>query len=260
MFGRIFNHDLWSLAKFHSLVSIGALFLLLITPELAHSQEVIITDVKRVSDKVEIYYNIVDEKKDHSYSLQLYSSLDNYVQPLQQVEGDVGIDIKVGDFKKIIWNAKEELGEDFDERITLELKGSLYVPFITVDGLEEGRIFKREKPYELAWSGGRGDNVLSIELYKDNNVVHVFEERPNTGNTTLIIPSDVRPGKNYWLKITDSRNSDEVVYTPAFNIKRKYPLGLKVGLGVLVGGVIGYIIGSSSGEEETIGQPPQPKR
>ena len=78
----------------------------------------------------------------------------------------MGIDIKVGDNKKIIWRAKEELGADFDGRLSLELKGSLYVPFISIEGLEEGAVFKRGKPNDVTWSGGRGDNVLNFELYK----------------------------------------------------------------------------------------------
>ena len=69
----------------------------------------------------------------------------------------------------IIWMAREELGNDFDGRITLEVKGGLYVPFITIEGFGEGTVFKRGKPRDITWTGGRGDNVLKFELYKGDN-------------------------------------------------------------------------------------------
>ena len=226
----------------------------------ANAQEVKITDIKRVADKIEVRYDIIDEKPDHSYSMQLYSSQDNFIQPLENVEGDVGIDIPVGGNKKITWNAKEALGANFDGTLVLDLKGSLYVPFITFEGLEEGAIFKRGKPHDLTWSGGRGDNILNFELYRGDNLVKSFEERPNVGNTTLIIPTDVKPGKNYRLMISDTRNREEVIFTSTFIIKRKVPLGLKIGIGVLVGGIVGYLVGSGTTEEPKIGEPPLPNR
>ncbi len=225
-----------------------------------YAQEVIITDIRRVADNIEVYYDIIDEKPEHSYSMRLYSSQDNFIQPLENVEGDVGIDIPAGGNKKITWNAKEALGADFDGKLALELKGSLYVPFITFAGLEEGTIFKRGKPRDLTWTGGRGDNVLNFELYQGDNLVKAFEERPNVGNTTLLIPTDVKPGKNYRFMISDTRNRDEVVYTSTFVIKRKVPLGLKVGIGFLVGGVVGYLVGSGTEPEPKMGNPPLPLR
>ena len=236
------------------------ILLLLTSVYITYAQEVIITDIKRVADKIEVRYDIIDEKPDHSYSMQLYSSQDNFIQPLENVEGDVGIDIPVGGNKKITWNAKEALGADFDGTLVLELKGSLYVPFITFEGLEEGAIFKRGKPHDLTWSGGRGDNILNFELYRGDNLVKSFEERPNVGNTRLIIPTDVKPGKNYRLMISDTRNREEVIYTSTFIIKRKVPLGLKIGIGVLVGGIVGYLVGSGTTEEPKIGEPPLPTR
>jgi len=246
--------------RFPKIIRVVCVIILISTFD-AQAQEVQITNIKRVADNIEVYYNILDVKTENSYSLQLYSSRDNFIQPLQQVEGDVGIDIKVGYNKKIIWKAKEELGADFNRRLSLELKGSLYVPFISIEGLEEGTVFKRGKPRDITWTGGRGDNVLKFELYKGDNVVHVFEERPNVGNTTLLIPTNIRPGKDYRLRISDTRNRDEVVYTSNFVLKRKVPLGLKVGLGFLVGGIIGYVVGTSSTDSENkIGQPPIPSR
>ncbi len=226
-----------------------------------YAQEVKIREVKLADSLVEVHYELLDDNPDRSFTISLYTSRDNFIQPLNAVEGDVGIDIKVGGNKVAYWNAKKELGRDFNGALSLEIKGNIYIPFITLDGLEEGMVFKRGKPNDFIWSGGRGDNVLNFELYRGNNLIKVFEERPNIGNTSLIIPTDVKPGHNYRYRISDTRNKDEVVFTNTFTIKRKVPLAVKIGLAAIVGGVVGYIIGNS-GTETTpeIQEPPLPTR
>ena len=53
-----------------------------------------------------------------------------------------------------------------------------------------------------------------------------------------------------------------VVYSGTFNVKRKLPLGLKLGLAAIAGGAIGFVAGSSSGGEGAgegkIVEPPLP--
>jgi hypothetical protein len=222
------------------------------------AQEVKITQVElQANGDVALTYNLNDERRDRKYSLYLYTSADNYIQPLQKITGDVGVNLAVGENKRLIWRAKEELGSAYKGGVSLELKGSIYVPFITLDHFDDYKVFKRGKAYDVAWSGGRGDNVLSFELYQGENKVKVLEERPNVGNTVIVIPSDVKPGR-YKFKISDSRNKDEVVYTMDFRVKRKMPLALKLGLAVVLGGAITYLAGSGSGEEPKMGEPPLP--
>ncbi|MEM7296858.1 MAG: Ser-Thr-rich GPI-anchored membrane family protein [Bacteroidota bacterium] len=210
--------------------------------KIAHSQDLQITSVNLVGDQVEVHYNLFDERIDRTYSVHLYTSNDNFIQPMEEVDGDVGIDIKVGENKVLTWNAKEELGSDFDKAISLELKGNYYIPFITIEGIEKGKIFKRGKPQDFTWSGGRGDNVLNFELYKGENLVKSFEEKPNIGNTTIVIPSSVKPGSGYQFKISDAKNRDEIVFSEPFTVKRKIPLGIKLGASFLIGAAAGYII------------------
>ena len=213
-----------------------------ISLSLSIAQEIQITNVNLAGNNVEIHYNLLDERIDRSYIINLYTSKDNFIQPMDLVSGDAGIDIAVGDNKKFVWNAKEELGEEFDGSVSLELKGNYYVPFITLDGLEEGKIFKRGKSNDFIWSGGRGDNVLNFELYRGNNLVKSFEERPNVGNTSISIPRKVKPGSGYRFRISDSNNRDEVVFSNTFSVKRKYPLGAQLGVAFVVGVGLGYLI------------------
>ena len=225
----------------------------------SYGQEVTISKVELLSNgDVVIHYNLVDENTERRYALYLYASTDNFIQPLELVEGDVGVNLAIGERKKIIWHAKDELGADFVGGLSLELKGNLYVPFISMDSFEDYKVFKRGKAYDLSWTGGRPDNILNFELYQGNNKIKVFEERPNVRNTTLVIPKDVKPGE-YRFKISDSRNQDEVIFTSNFQIKRKVPLAVTIGSGVVVGGAaVALIQLLGTGEEDKIGDPPKP--
>ena len=228
--------------------------------KIVYSQEIQITNINLKGDKVEVYYNLIDERIDRSYSINLYTSKDNFIQPMEMVKGDAGIDLSVGANKVLIWDAKGELGDDFDGSIALELKGNYYVPFITVDGIQTGKEFKRTKNHDLIWAGGRGDNVLNFELYRGENLVKSFEERPNIGNTSLAFPR-VKPGDDYKLRISDSNNRDEVVFTNTFIIKRKYPLGAQLGVAFIIGAGVGFLINSLIPEKENvISEPPLPTR
>jgi len=228
--------------------------------QIGSTQEINISKIELAGPDVVIHYNLIDDNLDRKYALHLYSSLDDYIQPLALVAGDIDIDISVGGNKKVIWHAKEEMGEEFTGDVGLELKGSVYIPFISMDGFDDIGTFKRGKPYNLVWSGGRGDNVLNFELYRGENKIHSFEERPNVGNTALSIPTGVKPGKNYKLKISDTRNRDEVVYTGTFQLKRKIPLGLKLGITFVLGGAAGYFISRAGQKEKNIPLPILPSR
>ena len=239
--------------------------LLLILPVLfvlqikTNAQQVSIKQIElQANGDVNIYYDLEDGQEDRKYVLYLYASIDNFIQPLTNVEGEVGVDLNQGRDKKLVWHAKEELGEGFKGNVALELKGNTYVPFIALDGFDDYKVFKRGKAYDITWTGGRGDNILNFELYQGNNKVKVFEERPNVGNTSMVIPKDVKPGE-YRFKISDSRNRDEVVFTHDFQVKRKIPLVATIGAGVVVGGAVALLVQMLSTNDETkIGDPPSP--
>ncbi len=222
------------------------------------AQDLKIKQVEFLEDgSVSLTYDLLDNQTDRKYTVYLYSSTDNYIQPLARVSGDVGIEVAVGGNKKIKWDAQEELGGDFKGDVSLEIKAKIYVPFIEFDGFENYKIVKRGIPYELTWSGGRGDNVLLFELYKGEQRVKVFDQQPNVGNTSLTIPVDVKPG-SYRLKVSDMRNREEVIFSEPFEVKRKVALWIKSTAGLLVGGVVGYLAGSATAEEKKIGLPPLP--
>ncbi|RLD19491.1 MAG: hypothetical protein DRI71_11690, partial [Bacteroidetes bacterium] len=173
---------------------LGLLVLIFSLIQTSFAQQVSIKSLElQPNGDVNIYYDLEDEKEDRKYALYLYASLDNYIQPLGNVEGAIGVDLNLGRDKKIVWHAKDELGEDYKGNVALELKGNVYVPFIALDDLYE--VFKRGKPYDISWTGGRGDNILNFELYQENKKVESFEEKPNVGKASITIPKNVKPGE-----------------------------------------------------------------
>lgn len=235
-----------------------ALFPILFIFSSVWSQNIEIKEILLNQGQVILKFNIKDPNPERKYSIHLYSSSDNFIQRLEKVSGDIGVGIPVGDNKEIIWDPYEEYGSDFKGDISLDIKASIYIPFITLDKFEDyGDTFKRGKPYPLTWSGGRGDNQLIFDLYQGERKITVLDERPNNGKWVMNIPTNVKPGKDFRLRISDKSNKDEVVYTNYFSVKRKIPLWLKSGVGLVIVGIGAKII---LNESLGIPDPPEPKK
>ncbi|MBY0435325.1 MAG: GPI anchored serine-threonine rich family protein [Cyclobacteriaceae bacterium] len=192
------------------------------------AQEFTIKKVELDGTKINVYYDLVDSIAGRSYTINIYSSRDNFIAPLAKVTGDLGLEVRPGGNRKITWNAQEELGATFEGKVGLEVRGRLYIPFVRFSGFEDYKVLKRGKPYQLIWSGGTRQNVLNFDLYKNDEKIYTIPNVANVGNHEVIIPTSVKPGIGYKFKISDSKNKDEVVYTSSFMIKRKVPLLVKL--------------------------------
>jgi hypothetical protein len=219
--------------------------LLLLTGTLC-AQQLQVNRVELNGDNVILHYVLLDTVPGRSFTVNLYASRDNYINPLENLTGDYGPEIKPGIGKKVIWNAKQELGATFDGKVSVEIRARVYVPFIVFDNFDK---IKRGKPKEITWRGGSRQNTLNFELYnkRDEKVTTVIANiNAAAGNTSLSIPSDVKAGKGYRFKIVDSKNKDQVIYSSRFAIKRKVPL-LVLALPVVAGGAAVVMLGGEGG-------------
>jgi len=220
--------------------------LLVCATQYLSAQEFSITRTELAGDKLLLYYDLIDTVKERFYKVHVYSSRDNFLAPIKKVNGAVSagsiLAVAPGRNKRIEWNAKEELGAEFEGRIGLEIRGRVYVPFVRLKGFEEGQVIKRGKPFPVTWSGA-GRNLLNFDLYnKDNELVWPKTGIGNSGSTELIVPTNIKAASGYKFKISDSKNSDEVVFSPEFTIKRKTPLLFKVAPVLVVGGLIYFLM------------------
>lgn len=220
------------------------------------AQEIEIRQVYLKEGRVHLVYDLHDQVENRTYQLRLYSSKDNFISPLSKVRGDVGMEVAPGKNKEIIWNAREELGTDFQGKISFEIRGRIYVPFVKMDQFNEYKILKRGKSYEVNWTGGRSTNVLTFDLFKEDVKVASFPNIANAGNYTLELPKGLKPGKSYRLQISDKNNKDEIVVSDYFIVKRKTPLLFQaLPMGLLLGAI--YVVFSNL-EPSTIDGPQMP--
>jgi hypothetical protein len=233
-----------------------AFFLLFITLASSSIAQIFtITKTERQGDNLILYYDLLDSVNNRAYTINVYSSADNYINPLNKVSGDVGLEVKPGGNRKIIWRAKEELGPDFVGDLALEVRGKIYIPFVKLDGFNDYKKFKRLRNYKITWTGGRGNSVLNFDLYRGEKKITSFPNIANVGQYTVKFEGNIRPGNNYKLKVADAKNKDDVVWTENFKISRKTPLLLKVipllGLGYLAT----TLAGNSSTNNDIIDAP-----
>jgi hypothetical protein len=192
------------------------------------SQKIELKHVEFKDNKVIVIYNLLDSIAGRYYSIRLYSSSDGFLNPLTKVAGDVGLEIKPGLDKKVVWTAKDEPQINFDQKISIEIRGRVFIPFIDLENINHYKVFKRNRNYNLTWSGGSPQNILNFDLYNGERKVASFPNIGNVGHHTFRFPSHTKPSDNYRFRISDAKNKDEVVFTEGFKIKRKVPLLLKI--------------------------------
>jgi hypothetical protein len=212
----------------------------------AYSQTVVVRKVELQGEKVIVHYDLEDSNPNNEYLLNLFSSKDNFTAPLSKVTGDVGPEIKPGTGKKIEWLIRQEYG-GYKGRIALEIRGRVYVPFVKLQDFDATKGFKRGKSYNLAWKVG-GTSPVHIELFRGSQRVQGDLNQPNNGNFILSVPSKVKPGKEYRIKFTDSKDGSEIIYSPYFKVKPKIPLWAKIAPVAIIGGVVAILAGGKSGK------------
>ena len=218
----------------------------LIIPILSNAQKLLITRLELVNDQLVVHYNLDDSNPNNEYLVTLYSSKDNFSAPLTKVSGDIGQEVKPGQ-RKASWNIRAEYG-DFAGPLSVEVRANVFIPFARVKASSLNKKYKRGKNLLMEWRPGN-TNPVHIELFKGSTRMSGELNHPNNGSFSTQLDKGLKPGKNYRLKITDSKTPSEFVYTENFRIKRKFPLLIKLlplaGVAALVGSG-----GSGAGEKD----------
>ena len=126
----------------------------------AIAQTFLITQVEMEGVKLNIYYDLIDNDATHKYTVKLFSSRDNFVSNLKKVSGDVGLQVSPGTNKKIVWNISDEFGDNVEDKISFQVKGVIYAPFLKLN--ENYTKLKRGKSYEFTWTGGSDKELLML--------------------------------------------------------------------------------------------------
>jgi len=224
----------------------------------AWGQSLQIDFIELKSNRFVVHYSLTDTVPGRSYTVRAYASHDGFTNPLQKITGDAGLDVKTGSSRIIEWTFSEEVGTAFDGKIVVELRARVFVPFIKTESINQYNVFKRGRSYNLTWEGGSSHNVLNFDLYRGNRKIHSFPNVGNSGHHAFKFPSHIKAGRNYRFRISDSKNSDEVVYTREFKIKRSVPLVLKTTAGIGVATSLFLVLNGNTAEEPGIADPGKP--
>jgi hypothetical protein len=215
------------------------------------AQKVDIKKIEVAGEKIIVHYDLDDSNPNNEYQINLFASTNNYGTPLAKVSGDVGNEITHGLNKKITWNIKEELGP-YKGKLSLEVRGRVHIPVAKLTNVTTQSKFKRGKTHTISWKAGN-TNPVHIELMKGGQRITGELNQPNNGTFNLFIPDHAAIGKDYTIRITDARNSEEVVNSQPFGVSRKIPLLLKALPVVAVGGLVVALAGGGGGGGGTNG-------
>ncbi len=213
----------------------------------AFAQTVTINKVELAGDKVIVYYKLENSNPSTNFLLNLYGSNDNFASPLAKVTGDIGSEVKPGLNKKVEWNIRQEYG-NYKGKLALEIRGKVYVPFVKLQNFTVASSYKRGKTHDVLWTPGNTDPV-NIELFKGNERVQGSMSQPNNGAFGLNIPGNAKTGSDYRLKISSTKNSDEIIYSSNFKIKPKTPFILKAFVPLAIAGGAIVLLGGGSKKE-----------
>ena len=212
-----------------------------------YSQTIAIKRVELAGEKMIVIYDLEDSNPNNEYLLQLYTSKDNFTKAVTNVTGQVGIDIKPGTDKRMEWNIVKEYG-GYKGKLSLEIRGKVYTPFVRIKEFDSKASYKRGKNYVITWKPGNATPV-NIDLLKGGQRIAGEVNHPNNGSYELFIPAHAKPGSDYKIRFTDTRNPDEVIITEPFRVKPKVPLLVKVGVPIaVIAGVI-FIIPKKTSED-----------
>jgi hypothetical protein len=223
----------------------GILVLCVLSTIVASAQKVDVKKIEIAGENIIVHYDLDDGNPNNEYQISLFSSQNSFAKALTKVSGDVGPEVKIGTAKRIIWNAKEELGL-YKGRIALEVRGKVFTPVAKLNNITVSSKFKRGKAHPITWKPGN-NNAVHIELLKDGQRVTGELNQPNNGSFSLFIPQHASVGKGYSLRITDSRNPEDVVNSQPFSVKRKVPMLFKILPVIAVGGVVAALAGGGGG-------------
>jgi hypothetical protein len=217
-----------------------------------NAQKISLSRIDLEMDKLVVHFSLEDTNPNHTYQISLFSSKDNFATPLTKVTGDVGTEVKAGAEKKIQWNMSQELGA-YKGELAIEVRARVFIPFVKLTSFDASQKYKRGKTYPLLWSSGNMGGQIDIDLFEGQNRVDGDRNVPNTGKYEFAISGSVKPGKDYRLKFTNTRNRDEYIFSQPFRIVPKVPFVLKAGgLALIAAGAYFLLSGDDPPPKGTI--------
>lgn len=212
--------------------------------------------------KISLSFKINTKYAKERYSVQVFSSHDNYQSPLQYVTGDTGGEIESSNKTySVVWDAKKEL-VTYNGQVQLELRGEvIYVPIHSEDIALKA---KHNKNSTLNWTGGNSDDQVKIDLIRNSVLVKQITSTSNSGSYNWTVNSDISKGTGYQLRLTNLGNQGETYETTPFKVSGKTSPLVWI-LPIAAGGAVAAVLvlggggdGNGNGGRDNLPDPPLP--
>lgn len=224
------------------------LICLMIVPFLLVAQDEYWVKINRIDQdpvdpaNVIIEYQLYSREPDALYTVELdilFSSGERQRLNSFDVGSQIGRDQRPGTNKRIIWQAANDISS-FDQSVNFIISAEQsYTPIRFINPSPYGgQKFKVGNSYQITWKGGIAKEQVLVELVDNKeSVTEINTDLLNDGTMDWTIgKKDVG---TYRMRITHRGKSYE---TQEFKVARKFPIFLRVLLGVAVigGGAVLY--------------------
>ena len=213
-------------------------FFLVLVATYCGAQEFRVLNISQDNGKVNISFKITPKYAMERYTVEVFSSHDNYQTPLQYVTGDIEGEIESSDQTyQVVGDARKEL-VTYTGQVQLELKGE--VTYLPIHPGKDQVKAKQKKTSTLKWTGGNTSDQVKIELLRNGNVFAEIARTNNSGSYDWAVTREVAKGKGYQLRFTNLNNEGELYETAPFKVGGKLNL-VVVGVPV-VAGIVAVIV------------------
>ena len=207
-------------------------------------------------EKMVITYDLNATDAGQKFKVSLFSSHDNYTQPLTLLTGDAGDNVLPGKNHRVTWDVKNSVRPGFEGEIRIKVKAVRLVPVMEPVKTEAAsklvikpliqNSYKKGSTIHVSWAGGQAGDKLLIELLKGGEVQQKIAEKANSPQTwSWLVPKDMKAGKDYVVRVTNSSRGEDRAVSQVFTIKPKIPMLLKVAPVMVIGAAV-YVITSGS--------------
>lgn len=218
---------------------IKLIFLLLLVQTFGYAQKVENISFAMDGDLVRITYTLIGDFPEQTFEVKIYTSVDNFKNPLEQVKGDVNMKNITPGKKEVVWDAKKEY-KLFEGEISFKIIATV-VSNYWITAPTKGEILKKGKHYEITWEGFKPGTAVKITLYYPNGKMEELTSGVTGKSYSWKVSGS--PSKGVFVRVSDANNKDAFAKSGTFTIKRKVPLVAQVGAAALVtGGILFYIL------------------
>ena len=204
---------------------------------------------------VRVTYDLKGEVPGQLFKVELFSSANQFSLPLEYVDGYVGEDVEAGINKFIDWDISRELVA-FDGELVFEVRAKLTFTPIMVSYPENTKL-ARGKQHLVSWQGTNTSENVDIQLYRNGSRITTIASTINDGFYEWDVPSSMKPGKGYSLRIS-STSSSQSDTGEEFSIKRKIPMLLKLVPIAIITPVVISILDEDPEPPKLLPTPPTP--